>query len=73
MELRLSLLAALVACAITNASPPKRRTVNPVVASTTLYPSLDMQGLNRDSCVSVAWEANQAVSLRPFASHRALS
>ncbi|KAJ7616426.1 hypothetical protein FB45DRAFT_229049 [Roridomyces roridus] len=36
----------------------ERRAVTPVVASTTRYGILDMQGLNRDSCTSTAWYNN---------------
>ena len=61
MALRLLSLAALLAGSAQAASY-RRQNVNPVVASVTVYPSLDMQGLNRDSCVSVAWEPNQPVS-----------
>ncbi|KAI0036375.1 hypothetical protein K488DRAFT_41338 [Vararia minispora EC-137] len=38
-----------------------RRAVNPVVASTTSYGSLDNGGLNRDSCTSTAWSGNNVL------------
>ncbi|TBU32701.1 hypothetical protein BD311DRAFT_686942 [Dichomitus squalens] len=61
MDLRLTLFFALVASTCNASFHHRRQTAKPVVASTTVYPSLNMQGLNRDSCVSVAWETNQAL------------
>ncbi|TBU37961.1 hypothetical protein BD309DRAFT_904328 [Dichomitus squalens] len=58
MALPFVLLVVLIGSSVPAASY-RLQNVNPAVANVTIYPSLDMQGLNRDSCVSVAWEPNQ--------------
>ncbi|KAJ7642020.1 hypothetical protein FB45DRAFT_1022734 [Roridomyces roridus] len=51
-------LALLLSGLATAVPSNERRAVTPVVASTTRYGVLDMQGLNRDSCTSTSWSNN---------------